>query len=234
MSEEDKRQFKRFSIQGKDVHCKMHVATDVRLLNISLSGGSIRLHRRLNMGSRYHFHIEAGNGKITLNCVVVWEKMVASQKNEKGDMLPVYEVGIKFDEVLSDKGNEVIQFIENNLSQEEFRARVRGLRVEIIKPDKTVISDQLGNYNVIKISQSGILIDSDYKLDVESKFTMELSLPEERGSVKFMGRVASCSETHEADSRGYETGIEFLEMSNTDKSKIQEFIESIGDIGRVR
>jgi hemin uptake protein HemP len=224
---DDKRRYKRFLIKGMNVKCRMHVATDVRLINVSLSGASIRLDRRLNMGSRYRLHIEGGNSKIILNSFVIWEKMVASERNERGDMIPIYEVGIKFDEVISDKGTKLINFIENNIKQTEFKTRLRGLRVDILTPEKTVITDHLGNYYVMKISQSGLLIETDQKLDVESKITMELNLPESKKSIKFLGRIASCLEHQDKTTKGFETGIEFLEISENDRSKIREFLESI-------
>ena len=191
MNKEKKRKYKRVEIEGMDIQCKMQFATEVRLLNISFSGASIRLNKRLHMGSKYRLHLERGKTAITMNSIVVWEKMVTSQRNEKGDLVPIYEVGIKFEDVLSDKGAGLVSFIEKNFIQKEHRPRLRGLRVEIVEPEMSVIAEYPKNYYVSKISQSGMLLETDLPLNVESTFNMELNLPGEKESVKLTGRVAT-------------------------------------------
>jgi len=55
---QERRQHKRFIVEGMDIHSKMLFATEVNLLTISLGGASISLYRRLSIGSEYTLRIE--------------------------------------------------------------------------------------------------------------------------------------------------------------------------------
>ena len=227
MNKREKRQYKRIVIEGIDIQCKMHFATEVRLLNISFSGAAIRLNKRLIMGSKYRLHLEREDRAITLNSVVIWERMVTSQSTEEGEMIPIYEVGIRFEDVLSDKGIQLIKFIEKNFVQGESRPRLMGLRIDIVEPEKSVISDFPANYYVVKISQNGMHLETDQPMIVESKFNMELNLLEDKNSIKFVGRVATCLEVSTKSAKNYQVGVEFFEMSEKNRSKVKKFIDSV-------
>ncbi|MDO9288567.1 MAG: PilZ domain-containing protein, partial [Thermodesulfovibrionales bacterium] len=60
----------------------------------------------------------------------------------------------------------------------------------------------------------------------EDRFPMEIALND--GSViRFVGRVASCIEIADKHPIHYDIGVEFKDMSDEDKQKIEEFIRSI-------
>ena len=54
---------------------------------------------------------------------------------------------------------------------------------------------------------------------------MELTFPEEKEQVKFLGRVVYCSEISGKMPRLYDAGIEFVEMEDSGKKKLKEFID---------
>ena len=112
---EERRKHRRFIIEGMDIHCKMLFATDVRLVNISFGGAALSLSEKLNMGGEYTLKIESEESVVSVPGVVVWEKMTELQKNERGEMVPRYEVGLRFQDVFTYKGNELIDFIESNI-----------------------------------------------------------------------------------------------------------------------
>ncbi|HXX53094.1 MAG TPA: PilZ domain-containing protein [Thermodesulfovibrionales bacterium] len=222
---EERRKHRRFIIEGMDIHCKMLFSTEVRVLNISFGGAALSLSEKLNMGAEYTLKIESEESIISVPGIVVWEKMTELKRNERGEMVPHYEVGIQFRDVFTYKGNELVDFIESNLSEKKFRVRLKGLRVNIVEPEKATILGYHKDYTVKMISLGGMLIETDMKLEVDNGFHMELSFPEDKEQVQFLGRVAYCSEISGKIPRRYDVGIEFIEMEEYGKKKLREFID---------
>ena len=54
----DKRKYKRFKLNDLEVNGKMVLATEVKVINISISGISLKANRRLNIGSDYTLKLE--------------------------------------------------------------------------------------------------------------------------------------------------------------------------------
>ncbi len=100
--------------------------------------------------------------------------------------------------------------------------RLTGLRFNISKPGKAVLHFP-SHYSVDKISSGGMLIESNEALEVESRFPMELTIPDEE-PISFTGRVASCVLVTGKGVEHFDIGIQFLEMSEADKNKVEEFI----------
>ncbi|HXX81673.1 MAG TPA: PilZ domain-containing protein [Thermodesulfovibrionales bacterium] len=222
---EERRKHRRFIIEGMDIHCKMLFSTEVRLLNISFGGAALSLSEKLNMGGEYTLKIESEESVVSVLGVVVWEKMTELKKNERGEMVPHYEVGIQFKDVFTYKGNELIEFIESNVVEKKFRVRLKGLRVNIVEPEKATILGFHKDYAVKMISLGGMLLETDLKLEVDNKFHMGLVFPEDKEEVQFLGRVAYCSEIAGKTPRRYDAGIEFVEMEEAGKKKLREFID---------
>ena len=226
----ENRRYTRFLIEGMEVQCRMFFTTEVTILNMSFGGVAISLSKRLNMGQRYTLNIESENNTMSLEGVVVWEKMTDARRDVKGKKLPIYEAGIRFDEVLTLKGADLLNFMNKNMSDKAIKTRVQGLRVNIIPPEKTVILDDRDSYSVKMIGLGGMLIESKEKLDVDSRFPMEMSFPEDMTPIKFVGRTAYCVEIPGKAPLRYDTGIEFIKMNEKDRERLKEFIDILQTI----
>jgi len=224
---QERRRYKRLVTEGMGIECRMQFHTNVELLNISPTGASIALDRRLTMGDEYTLHVECQDNSILLKGIIVWEKIVGSKKNERGEVIPIYEAGIRFDNVITEKGLEIIDFIEKNLAPQRFKSRLRGVRVDVKNRGTTVITDYHKSYYVLKISEGGMLIETDEPYGVDEKYDMEIKLLERDGSVRFTGRVASLIEMTERRPPKYEVGIEIVEIKEDDMERLREFIEYI-------
>jgi Tfp pilus assembly protein PilZ len=221
----ERRRYKRLVTDGMGIECKMQFHTNVELLNISPSGASISLDRRLTMGDEYTLHVECHDSSILLKGVIVWEKIVGSRRNEKGEVIPIYEAGIKFDNVITEKGLEIIDFIEKNLAPQRFKTRLRGVRVDVTSTHSTTtITDYHKSFYVLKISEGGMLLEADEPLNMDERYNMEINLLEREGSIGFVGRVASVVEISEKTPLRYETGVEIVEISDKDRARLKEFI----------
>lgn len=225
MTFSEKRKHKRFIVEGLDIQCKMMFAAEVGLLNISLGGVALTVDKKLNIGSEYTLNIDSEDGTIAIKGVIVWEKMAGLKENEHREMVPRYEVGMRFKSVFSDKGAELIDFIDSNIAEKQMKKRVRGLRVKVVEPEKAVITGYHKKYTVKMMSMSGMLIETDQELKVESKLKMEMIFSEDSQHADFVGRVAYCSLIPESSPHRFAVGIEFLEINDAGKSKLEEYID---------
>lgn len=197
-------------------------ATDVEILNISLEGIALSANRRLEIGRQYNLKLEYGDENITLNGVVVWSVLSELSKGPYNEMVPVYKAGMKFKNVLSERMSELIEFIDKSKQIVGHRLTIR---FDVTSPERAVLNGP-HNYRVKKVSQRGMLIETDMPLEVESRLPMEVFLYEST-PVKFVGRVASCKEILNEVPKHYDIGIEFTEMSKEDEELFKEFINSL-------
>ncbi|GAB4418432.1 MAG: hypothetical protein OHK0032_14400 [Thermodesulfovibrionales bacterium] len=225
---QEKRQHKRFIVEGLDIQAKTIFSTEVNILDISLGGACISGTKRLNIGNEYTLKIEGRDSTISLSCIVVWEKLSGNRKTQSGEIVPVYRVGMQFKEGLTQKLNEVLDFIkENSIIKEN---KLKGIRFKI-HPGKAVINYPKV-YAVKKISMGGILMVADEPLPVEENFHMEISIPDEE-PIHFLGRVASCIEIPDMVAKCYDIGIAFFEILDNDRSRLSAFIDLLRDSEQV-
>jgi hypothetical protein len=220
------RKHERLSSKGLNIHCKVRFATEIDLLNISNSGALVSLVKPLHIGQKYTLHIRHEDSEISLTGVVVWERLVGSKTNEEGEIVPLYKAGIKFDAILTKKGAELISFIETSFLPKEFRARLSGIRVEVSDSESTISEDNK-KFDVLKISPSGLLMETSPEMAMGSKHNMEMNLPGEKEPIKFMGKVASSRKIPGRDPNVYEAGVEIEEMSEENRARLEELIDAL-------
>ena len=221
------RKHKRVESKGMDIQCRVQFATEVILLNISSTGASIRLNKQLNMGQSYSINIKHAKNSITIQGTVVWEKLTASEKNEVGDLIPVYKAGIKFDNIMTEKGDELINFITENLIPSELHSRLSGIRVDISgSPNDTLINNHK-HFSVLKISLGGMLLRTDSQMKPGDSCWIDLKFPEKDRPLKFLGKVVTSSEAPGEKQGLYETGMEIIRISDEDRALLNDIIGSL-------
>ena len=217
---DQRRRHPRFTVE--DVQGQLTVASKVEVLNLSLGGVAIRADRRLNIGVDYTLKLEMGDRFIAVRGVVVWAVLSGIRK-ARGEDVPEYSAGLKFVDVLTDKVQGLVDFIDENRIVEEHR--LAGLRFQVEAPGKAVL-DALESYRVRLISLSGMLIESDRALEVDRVYAMRFLAP--GGPVSFAGRVASCLEDGAGTGlRRYRMGVAFVDMAEPERRKLQSFVTSL-------
>ena len=69
-----------------------------------------------------------------------------------------------------------------------------------------------------------MLIQTDQALGIESMIPMGLSLKAD-SPVNFIGRVVSCRMTEDEGQAHYEIGVEFKDLTDTDRASLKTFID---------
>src|SRR4030042_6291827 len=219
---QNRRQHKRYQVDVIEINGKIVLAKYVKILDICIGGVCLETEKRLNMGSEYTLKM-GGRGKVlTVRGTVVWVLLRESTVDSHGDVIPVYEAGMKFVDVSNEKRNEIVNFIGDHKRDIDKlvdlyapSGRRLYVRICIEEPEKAVLNYH-GSYKVKSLSLGGMLIESEHPLEIESKFPMEIKTLTENSYIQFLGRVASCLLIKNKDIEHYDIGIEFIEMSEKD------------------
>ncbi len=217
---EERRLHRRYVVEG--IEGSLMFATDVDILNISINGVALRAKRRFEIGREYTLKLEYMERSVSMNGVVVWSVLSELGKGSHDEKVPVYKAGMKFTNVISEKMADLLDFIDKSKLAPDNRLTIR---FDIKAPDRARLNG-VHNYRVKKMSNGGMLIVTDMPFKVEERFPMEIFLHGNK-VIRVLGRVASCLGVTDDIPNHYDIGIEFLEISESDKSRFSEFIESL-------
>lgn len=220
-----KRKYERFSVDFMDVHGKVLFKSDVKIVNISVGGVSFRSDKRLTIGGTYILKVESKGKSLHLRGTIIWMNL---RKNKN---LP-YTVGMKFSPLSVTRGKEIKQFIQDNFKDYQKSEKLLSVKKDkrihvrflIHEPDKAMIHcDEY--YRIKKISQGGMLIESDNKMPIEDELPMEMILA--GYDIALWGRIVTCQAMPDIEPKRYDIGIEFIDMSDKDKKLLKSFIASL-------
>jgi c-di-GMP-binding flagellar brake protein YcgR len=230
---QETRRHRRFKVHDADVSGEMFLSKEVHLIDISVSGIALKVDRQLKVGREYVLNLHAKDEVISVNAEVVRSTLSESKTDSAGNIIPLYLVGMEFKNVSPKRTEEIAEFINDHKIDEvkiDTGCILSGTRlharVHIDSTDNHILDLQT-RYKVKVISIGGMLIDSEQSVSLNDTVQMKISLPEDR-SISFLGRIVSCREI-DMDPERYDIGIEFIEISEEDKRKLQLFLQVIAD-----
>lgn len=138
----------------------------------------------------------------------------------------IYAAGMMFNGGQMDKLAMFLYALDQkkkmNAVADERRLKVR---FHIAAPGKNVLNYP-AHFKVKLISLSGMLIQTDLPLEIESRFPMGLSLHGDN-PVSLVGRVVTCQKMVKAGRTYYEIGVEFMDVAEKDKMLLKTFIDDL-------
>lgn len=197
---------------------------DVEVLDISMSGASVRSSRKFRMGGRYSFGIRHKDKEISVKGTIVWEKVSGIERVGEGETMPIYTAGIEFADDLSVSDSGLRDFISDHVELLKER-RLSGVRVSL--QFESGILSTMQTCVVRDISLGGIRIELDEEPSLDSALDIDLGLAEHLSPVRCRGRVVYFHEIPDETRKGYLTGIEFSGMSDADKARLESFISGL-------
>lgn len=228
----ERRRHTRFRMEVVDITGKMMFADDVNILDISIGGVSLKADRRLNIGHEYAVKMENSGRVLAVKGLVVWSVLSGNKEGARGDSIPLYTAGMKFIDVSDKKLEEIVNFIEKYeqgalmpISPYGTGGMRQSVRIRIDAQEKATVNFP-ENYKVKILSLGGMLVESERPVEIESRLSMEVFFPENT-SITFLGRVASCRLVQDEKVELFHIGIEFIDMSEEHKEKLQEFVLSL-------
>ncbi len=217
----ESRKCRRYAVEG--LRGNVLNSTDLDILNISIDGAAIETPKRLELNREYTFKIKSQDGIVNIKGYVVWAKLISKEQKGSDTMMPVYRVGIRFTETLSEKAKALADFIEkNNIKVSE--DRLGGLRFKIANTENFKL-DYPYEYTVKKISLSGMLIETEYSLELNSSHYIELFIHDQQ--LNIIGRVANCEKMEDSLTARYGIGIEFTTVLYEDQTILKDFLKTL-------
>ncbi len=221
-SEIEKRSSKRFNVDG--IYGYMLFSSDLNIVNMSVDGMAIETNRRLNIDKEYTLKIKYKDENLNLKGLVVWSILSRTEARETGEIVPIYKAGIRFTNVLTENAVRLFRFIEENKS-ESLEKRLLGVRFRIGSLNCSSVIDFPYEYKIKRLSLSGMLIETDSMLDIDS--THEMMICPDNREISVVGRIANCSAIEKDDLTKYEIGIEFVKMSDESKDYLKQFLDGL-------
>jgi len=221
---QNKRRHERFRLDVMAINGKMILADKVEIIDISLGGIALITDRRLNIGTEYSIRLGDKEKSIDLKGIVVRCELSKIEERGNGARIPIYTAGMMLKNLSPDQTGYFLNLIKRHKKEEVPVVVDRRLNVRfcITTPREKTLSFP-AQFTVKKISLSGMLIQTEQSLEIESKIPMGLSLKADN-PVNFIGRVASCLMTEDKGQAYYEIGVEFTDLMDEDRKLLQTFI----------
>lgn len=226
--EKEKRRHDRFVVENMDIGVSVF-NTRVELTDIGLGGVCIKTSKRLKPASRHYIRLGRNGISQKLHCTVLWEDIVGSLRNASGRFVPFYKAGIEFGDNYFEATDELRNFIDFDGTPEEPRydneRRTRGQRFRVYESESAELFYHQA-YSVMQICMGGVLVKSVQALPTGKKLPMELCLERENFIIKFLGRAVSCNLIEAETEKYFSIGIEFVQMDDPDRLRLEDFIFS--------
>ena len=225
------RRYKRYGLDLIDVKGKMGLSDKVEILDISLGGVAFKADRRLNPGREYMIKLQDKEKTLNITGIIVRSELSGMEERDNGESVSIYAAGMQFKDGSAD---QVADFLKSTVQVQKETEPVPGerrvnVRFQITGQHENVLSYP-AHFRVKTISLSGMLIQTDQTLGIESKVPMELSL-NDGTTVNFIGRIVSCQMKEDKGQTNYEIGSEFIDLTDKDKTLLQTFIDQWAAMG---
>ncbi|HSB33685.1 MAG TPA: PilZ domain-containing protein [Nitrospirota bacterium] len=222
---QDKRRHKRFKLDILEINGKLILAQKSEILDISLGGVALKTDRRLNVGKEYLIKLDYKGKSIDVKGVIVRCEL-SNIEERNGEGVVIYAAGMMFKDPSSDMIADFINSIELDKKSTELATTDRRhcVRFTITTPFEKILSFP-AQFKVKVISQSGMLIQTDQPMELESTTPMGLTLQEADKPINFIGRVASCQKKENGGQSHYEIGVEFKDLTDSDKTLLATFTD---------
>jgi hypothetical protein len=188
----------------------------VEVINMSVGGVALRTDRPLEIGREHTLMVEGRGFHAELKAVAVWSKPPPASSPVEGQPAPEYTVGLRFVELLAPETQKAAGIFKEKRLSTRFRIKAKDL----------ILVDVDDPCEVKLISRSGMLIWMERPLEVEGVYRIEIVPPEDL-PIRLNGRIASQLKSTQRHVTRYDVGVEFLDMSEGDRERLDAFIDSI-------
>lgn len=212
-----RRRFRRHDVD--DVHGSVLFRLEVKVLNLSLSGIAVETTEQLKLGKVYSMKLGSGANLVEVASTVRWCHLVGTRRRRTDNEFEnVYRVGLTFDEAFTGKTTRLLEFMEKHVVLSVKKRLVGRFKVESAMP--AAITNRF-DFEVVKLSLSGMLVRSEFVPEIDSRFAMELRIGDQACEVT--GRVVS-AERLGGDSAPAEFGVEFVGEGDARSRLVRELL----------
>jgi c-di-GMP-binding flagellar brake protein YcgR len=221
------RRHKRFKLDLVELDGKMFLIDDVELLDISLGGLSLKVDRELNIGKEYLITLVERGKSIDVKGIAVHSALRETDERANGERVTIHTARIKFKDGQTARIAGILNSIQQ-LKKDEVPVtadRRHHVRFHFTIPLDTILSHS-AQFRVKKISLSGMLIQSEQALEINSFIPMQLSL-NAGDTGNFSGRIVTCQMSQDNERALYEIGVEFSNSTDKCRTLLKSFIDDL-------
>jgi hypothetical protein len=220
MTRQGRRRSRRYDVL--DVEGSFEIRIDVKVTNLSVAGMAIETRNTLIVGRQYAFRVLQAGLQVDVPGRVMW-CVLGSTQRLGSEVEPVFRAGIQFEDVVSEQTLALQRLLEASAAFEpgtpllgRFVASVAG----------TLDGDQQADFEVKKVSMSGMLVDTDWAPRKDEVVPFEASLGDV--VVTGHGRIAYI-ERYEADdgTARCRLGLEFTILSDRSRAGLERYIAAL-------
>ncbi len=224
----DMRKYKRFKLDLIDLRSRLSLVGEVNIVDISPAGVKLTVDRTLNIGKECLLILGHEEKHVNVKGVVVRSELSRMEERADGEQTTIYSLAISFKDEPTGTINAFLDSIEDNKKiyvPEDEGWFYRDISFHITTPGEKVLKlpEQFG---VKEISKSGVIIQTDHKLNIDSMVLIELSLSA-YGAVSLMGKIVSCRLVQDMMPAHYDIGVEFPELTELDRLLLDKLIERV-------
>lgn len=211
------RREERFSVEG--VRGSLIVTGDAQVTNLGLDGLGIETRTPLEVGRTYVLSLVRPDRQLRVEGRVAWCSLVRTER-ESDEVLPIYRAGVRFVETLTDKANEVATFLDDNAVAGTEKRKFGRFR---LSRDKAATVGAETEFVVREMSLSGMLIEADLALRVDTLHRMEIRLPELSFAAQVrIARAKRLDDENESGVALYRLGVEFVELDHAAVASLEK------------
>lgn len=122
----EKRKYQRFRIQGTDFRCRLTCPSSVNILNISMDGIKLTMDKGFHIGRECLLNLQYKHRAMTVHGKVIWSFLSASRKDIRGNIVPVYSVGMQFSKGREEETKNLRHLVEEIARQDAYRPLGKG------------------------------------------------------------------------------------------------------------
>jgi len=220
MSNAGHRRHKRYEVQ--DVHGALLFRTQVTVRNLSVSGLALETPERLQLGRTYAIRLAGDTDAVDVSGTIRWCRLASTRPKAGGQPQAVYEAGLAFEGVYSEKAKGLLGFLEHHVVLSPHQRLTGRFRAEALRPAE--LEARYG-FEVLKLSLSGMLVRTALEASLGDVFGVELALRD--GGVPLQGRVAYVQRDDTVKGEvATQLGIEFVDVAESSQGRLADFISS--------
>ncbi|MFZ5906161.1 MAG: PilZ domain-containing protein [Nitrospirota bacterium] len=227
-SVKEKRRYKRFSLEGREVMAKMVLSEEIEIANMSIGGACIVTKNTFTPGAKVFLNLADGNIDGHLQCKVIWESAYSDDASAQSpgrcragvqfQAVPPYTL-IRLKDFMREAGVPDMQKLSEQYLPSSLRFKIyRNRKASLKYPSPCVVK---------QLSLGGMLVDTHQEHAVEQKYPVALYLSAGDVPITCTGRIASQIPVRTERSVRYDTGIEFLNLADQDRSHLRRFLGQI-------
>ncbi len=221
------RRHKRYKLDLVELGGKMFLIDDVEVLEMSQRGLSLRTSKGLNAGKEYLVTLFEQGRSIEVKGIAVESRVTGTETLPNGQSIQIHTARIKFRDGQTAKIMSILDSAQRLGKEDNRPADDRRLhaRFRFTMPLDTVLSHS-PIFSVRKISMSGMLIECDQVLKVNSVIPMNISFNSGE-SINISGRIICCDARHDHSGLLYELGVEFLDLKEKDTALLKKLTDDL-------